>query len=87
VNRATTPLAELNEMNGYYSIDHGGYGDLKALLRVSEAGSVFERASFEGWVVDATLVGHWLDPGSDFVEPVDRATAERLAARFGLELG
>jgi hypothetical protein len=80
-------LAELNEMNGYYSIDRGGAGELCALLRVSDGGTTLERASADGWILDASLVRYWWNPGSDFVEPVDRTTAERLAARFGLELG
>jgi len=77
-----TPIAD-----GYYSVDRGSSGDMKALLRVSGGVAVFERASSRGWDTDPTLVGYWLEPGSDAVELVDRASAERLAARFGVELG
>ena len=68
-------------------------GELRALFRVSRDRTRYERAAeVEGtfcWVYDPDLVRHWVNPdAANDPVPVDRATAEEIAARVwgGLDL-
>jgi hypothetical protein len=69
--------------DGYYSfarVDGGHNG----LVRVSGGEPIFERVESGAWVKDRDLARHFVNPGSTFLEPVDDATAQRLATRYGV---
>jgi hypothetical protein len=71
--------------DGYYSFENfdGGYD---GLLRVSEGGTRFDCVNSGVWVNKQDLWGRFVNPGSDALEPIDDATAQRLAERYGVTL-
>ena len=72
--------------DGYYSferLDDSGYD---GLVRVSLDGMKFERVNDSEWVADQDIERYFVNPGTSFLEPIDRATAESLAERYGVKI-
>jgi hypothetical protein len=72
--------------DGFYSFENleGGFD---GLVRVSGGGIFFEHVGDGGaWIKNQDIARHFVNPGTTFLEPIDDATARRLAARYGADL-
>jgi hypothetical protein len=71
----------------YYSFENLDTGEWQGLLRFDPAAATYEWAGAHRWEPgDPERVAMFLFPGSDAPERIDRATAERLARRYGVAL-
>jgi hypothetical protein len=77
--RATTPC--------FYSFQNLDTGEYQGLLRLGPASGTYERAGANGWEPgDPERLTMFVAPGADAPERIDRFTAARLAARYGVAL-
>jgi hypothetical protein len=64
-------------------------GSVDGILRVSDAqggGWHLENGVTGEWVTDQILLRHFVNPGTAELTLIDRATAKKQAAKYGVEL-
>ena len=72
--------------DGYYSFERNEGVGWNGLVRVSRDGTFFECVHDGAWITRWEIVRHFVNPSSTFLEPVDDATAQALADRYGVTL-
>jgi hypothetical protein len=70
--------------DGFYSFENLDGGGYEGLVRIRDG--VADLVSNGAWVNHQDVLRHFVDPGSTFLEPVDEATAQQLANRYGVSL-